>query len=156
SGNNFWCDRNLRAWSFDGGRGLSVERTWAGGWRGEILQRGFSRQIGRRVLDGGQGKRLSFGGPLRGRGKGRIFRLQPAEQDAAFFGIGRDQADASRRRQKRDGRRINDLENVKAKGVKQERSEKKSCDGPLAAAGLVPGKDEARIVCGKQRSAHLA
>src|SRR5437588_2854582 len=63
SGNNFWGGRNLRAWSFDGGRGLSAERTWVGGWRGEILQRGFSRQIGRRVLDGGQGKRFSIGRP---------------------------------------------------------------------------------------------
>jgi hypothetical protein len=40
--------------------------------------------------------------------------------------------------------------------VKQKRSDKESRDGPLAAARLVPGKNETRIVFGKQRSAHFA
>ena len=108
------------------------------------------------MLDRGQGKRLSIGGPLRGRGERRIFGLEPAEQDAPFLGVRRDQADATWRRQKRDRRRINDLENVKAESVKEKRPEKKSCDRPFAATRLVPDKNKTRIVFGKQRSAHFA
>ena len=118
-GNDFRGARGLRAWTFDGGGRLSAGQTQVGRRRGYFFQRRFSRQVGRRVLDSGQRQRLSIRGPLGRRSKGRIFRLEPAKQDAAFLGVRRDQADTPWWRQKSDGRRINDLEHVKAEGVKQ-------------------------------------
>lgn len=133
-------------------------RTRAGNahrWRcgRQFLQRGLAREVGRRMLDRRHDERFSIGGRLSGGGERGIFRVQPAEEESAFIRIRRDQADATRRGQKGNGGRVDDLENVKAESVEGEGSEKKSGNGPFAAARPLPTKDE--VVRGSGWRIHL-
>ena len=57
--------------------------------------------------------------------KRRIFCIDPAKQRATFFGGRRDQRNARWRWYQRHRWRINNLENVKAKGVRGQRERQK-------------------------------
>lgn len=123
--------------------------------RRHFSERRLATKVGRRVLDRGHNKRSSIRGRLGGGGERRIFSLQPTKQNAPFIGVRRDQADASRRWQKSDSRRIDDLKNVKTESVQREGTEKKSCDGELAPAAWAPRENQAEVIVGNERRVHF-
>jgi hypothetical protein len=51
----------------------------------------------------------------------RIFCINPTKERAAFFGLGRYECDAARRRQKRYRGWINNLEDIKAQSMGHQR-----------------------------------
>src|SRR4029453_7743777 len=62
----------------------------------------------------------------------RIFCINPTKQRPAFFGVGCYKCDEGRRRQKRYRGRVNNLEEIKAKGVGHERQNQENREhGPL-------------------------
>jgi len=74
-------------------------------------------------------ERARVGRALSLRSERRILRVQPVQKSPRFARGRRDHAHLRRRREQRDSGRIDDLENVKAKGVERDRGEKKSGDG---------------------------
>src|SRR5215208_3336837 len=56
----------------------------------------------------------------------RIFCIDPTKQRAALFRVGRYKCNTSRRRQKRYGRRVDNLQNIKAQGMRHQRQDQKS------------------------------
>ncbi len=77
----------------------------------------------------------------------RVFRFNPAQQNTVLFRIRGDHIYAPGRRQESDRRRVDDLKNVKAEGVKQNRREKESSDGESSPLRSVPIKNEDGVGC---------
>ena len=70
----------------------------------------------------------------------RIFCINPTKQRAAFFGVGRDKCNASRRRQKRHRSRVNNLEDIKAQGMSHQRQHQKSREHRLSPPRGIPAE----------------
>lgn len=141
-------------------RGPGDGRWWTRAWDAQVgrgsrhfAERRLPAEVGRRVLDRRHDERSSVGWRLRGGGERGILGFQPTKQNTAFIGVRRDQADSSGRRQKSNGRRINDLENVKAESVEREGTEKKSRDGAPAPAGRVPAENQ--LIFRDERRTHF-
>ena len=96
--------------------------------RWNILESRLNRGIGRHVLSFWYCTQFCFLWTTSCKSKRGIFRVDPAKQRATFFGVGRDQSDAGWRRQKRDCWRIDNLENVKAEGMRDQRERQKNGD----------------------------
>src|SRR5262249_47697283 len=72
----------------------------------------------------------------------RIFCINPTKQRAAFFGVGRYKCDASRRRQKGYRSRVNNLEDIKAQSMGQQRQHQESREHRLLPSRGIPAEDE--------------
>jgi hypothetical protein len=140
----------------DWGRWLRARHGWIGrGWR-HVFQCGLPHQVRRRVLHRGHCEGFSVRGRLRGRGERRILGLQPIQENAPFLGIRCNHSHAPRRRQESDRRRIDNLKRIETQGVQHKGRAQKTGEGQSPRTWLVPGKDEAQIALGSQRSAHFA
>ena len=110
--------------------------------RWKILENWFDRRIGWHMLSLWQGGKPCSRCRISCESNRRIFCINPTKQRTAFFGVGRDESDAGRRRQKRDRRRVNNLEKVKAQGVGYQRQHQESReDRPLTSRGI-PGEEK--------------
>lgn len=133
---------DLRRGQFDGSGRTRAGDAQRRRSRRQVPERRLVGEIRRGVLDRGHDERFSIRERLRGGSQRRIFGVQPAKEEAALVRVRRDQAHATRWRQKRDCRRIHDLKNVEAEGVKGQGSEKKSRDDPFTASWPFPTKDQ--------------
>ena len=70
----------------------------------------------------------------------RIFCVDPPKQCAAFFGIGRYECDAGRRRQKRYRSGVNNLENIKAQSMGHQRQHQESREHRPALPRGIPAE----------------
>lgn len=110
--------------------------------RRNLLQRGLYRGIGWHVSSFWQSGEPCFGWTSSCKSKGRIFRVYPAKQRATFLGARCDERDAGWRRQKRDRWRIDDLKDVKAESVRDQRKRQKKCDRNFSAPRRIPAKNK--------------
>src|SRR6266404_9769102 len=108
--------------------------------RRSYFQGGLKREIRWDMAHGRQCAQPRLDRTLCREGERRVLCADPLKQSAAFFRISRDQADAGRRRQERDRRRIHDLKNVKAKSMGEKGRNDKSSDGHFPATWWLPIK----------------
>ena len=83
-----------------------------------------------------------IGGALGLRSERGIFCLEPIQKRPRLLRSRRDQADLRGRRQNRDGRRVNHLEEIKAKRMQRARGEQKTGDREFALARAFPAKEQ--------------
>ncbi len=122
-----------------GGRELGTRRSGSNG--GGSLKAGCRfKYDGTYAGFGGTKARLLWR-PLGSRGKRRIFCFDPTQKHASFFGRWGDNVDACRRPRWRRGRRIDDLEEVKAECVQRGGSGDEAGERKLAAPWRVPVED---------------
>jgi len=76
----------------------------------------------------------------------RIFCVNPSKERPAFIGIRSDKCDARWRWQHRHRRGINNLENIKAEGVRDQRQHQERCKHRLLPPGRIPTKQK-RFAC---------
>ena len=74
--------------------------------------------------------------------QGRILCIDPPKQRPAFFRIGRDECDTGWRRQKRHRRRINNLEQIKAESVRDQRQYQENYKNCPLPPRQIPGKEK--------------
>ena len=72
----------------------------------------------------------------------RIFCIDPSNERSAFIGIRSDKCDARWRRQHRHRRGINNLENIKAEGVRDQRQHQERSKHRLLPPGRIPTKQK--------------
>src|SRR5215472_16482685 len=107
-----------------------------------FLENWFYRKIGGQVLSLWQSAKPCSRSRISCVSHRRIFCFNPTKQRAAFFGVGRYECDASWRRQKGDGGRVNNLEDIKTKGMSHERKQQESCEHPPVPPRGLPAKEQ--------------
>src|SRR4029077_4093255 len=110
--------------------------------RWKFLQNRSYRGIGGPVFSVWQGAKPCARCGMSCESNGRIFCINPSEQRAAFFRVGRYECNAGRWRQKCYGSRVNNLEDIKAQGVSHQRQHKESRERRPPPLRRIPAKKQ--------------